>query len=310
MANIGELLKNYLDYLEIEKNRSLKTRENYERYLKFFFEVMKIRSEKDISAEKVRQFRLHLARRQGRDGKSLKKISQNYYVIAIRNFLKYLIKNNYPALSPDKIELPKLPKRQIEIIDYQELERLLKAPQGSDLRALRDRAILEVLFSTGLRISELCNLSRYLDLSRGEVTVRGKGEKLRVVFFSDTAKEAIKNYLNKRPDTLEWMFVSLAKSGKSQAVKNRGVKVLGKITPRSIQRLIDKYARKAGIVKRITPHGLRHLFATDLLINGADIRAVQELLGHSSISTTQIYTHLTNKELKDVHRSFHGRRRG
>lgn len=314
MADIEKLLQNYLDYLEIEKNRSQKTRENYERYLKVFFSLAKIKSEKDITSERVRQFRIQLARREvganpsasSGSTRTLKKISQNYYVIAIRNFLKYLIKNDYNVLSPDKIELPKIPTRQIEVIDRHELERLLKAPQGSDIRALRDKAILETLFSTGLRISELCSLSRYLDLSRGEVTVRGKGEKLRVVFFSDTAKKAIKEYMDKRSDTLEWMFIGLSKASPKS---NKPSKALGVISPRCIQLLVDFYSRKAGITKRITPHGLRHMFATDLLMNGADIRSVQEMLGHSSITTTQIYTHLTNKGLKDIHKTFHGKNR-
>ncbi len=251
---------------------------------------------KDINEDSIRDFRVKLARQ------NLKRVTQAYYVIAIRNFLKYLIKNDYETVSPDKIELPKIPRRQIEIIEYPELERLLKAPQGSDLRALRDRAILEVLFSTGLRISELCALNRYLDFGRGEITVRGKGEKLRVVFVSDTAKKSIKEYLSKRPDADEALFVSLSKNREKP-------KVLGRIIPRAVQRMIDHCARKAGITKRITPHGLRHLFATDLLINGADLRSVQELLGHSSVSTTQIYTHITNQELKDIHKAFHGKRR-
>ena len=295
MADIEKLLKDYLNYLEIEKNRSIKTRENYERYLNAFFDFSKIKSEKDITPEAVRDFRLHLART------SIKKNTQSYYVIALRNFLKYLIKNDYKVLSPDKIELPKIPERQISIIEYRDLERLLEAPKGNDLRALRDRAILETLFSTGLRISELCGLNRYIDLDRGEITVRGKGDKLRVVFLSDRAKKAIKSYLDKRGDAEEALFISLTK-GKSS-------KVTGRIIPRAVQRLVSFYTRKAGIPDRVTPHQLRHQFATDLLIGGADLRSVQELLGHSNISTTQVYTHLTNKELREVHKAFHGRRR-
>ena len=293
MADIEKLLKDYLDYLEIEKNRAPKTRENYEHYLRSFFKSAKIADLKDLNEAAIRDFRIGLAR------SGLKKVTQNYYVIAIRNFLKYLIKNDYQVFSPDKIELPKLSLRQIEIIDYKDLERLLAAPEGDGLRILRDKAILEVLFSTGLRLSEICNLKRYLDFSRGEITVRGKGDKLRIVFLSDTAKKAIKNYLDKRGDTEEALFISLSKIGQ----------VIGRVSPRAIQRLVNFYARKAGIVKKLTPHGLRHLFATDLLINGADIRSVQELLGHSNVSTTQIYTHLTNKELREVHQAFHGKRR-
>ncbi len=297
MAQAEKLLKDYLDYLEIEKNRSGKTRENYERYLKSFLENAKIKDLGDLTEQKIREFRVWLARQ------DLKRVTQSYYVIAIRNFLKYLIKNDYETVSPDKIELPKIARRQIEIIDYSDLERLLRAPQGKDLRSLRDKAILETLFSSGLRVSELCGLSRYLNFSRGELTVRGKGEKLRIVFFSDTAKAAIKNYLDRRGDAEEALFVSLSKNREKP-------KIIGRVTPRAIQRLVDYYARKAGITKKITPHGLRHLFATDLLMNGADLRSVQEMLGHSNISTTQIYTHITNKGLKEIHKSFHGKRRG
>ncbi len=294
MASIKQLIKDYLDYLEIEKNRSPKTRENYERYLRSFIDHQKIKDNKDLTLDKINNFRMAIARE-----KNLKKITQAYYVIAIRNFLKYLIKKDYHAVAPDKVELPKIPQRQIEIIDVADLERLLAAPSGSELRGLRDKAILELLFSTGLRLSELCGLNRYLNFERGELTVRGKGEKLRLVFVSDTANKALKEYLDKRPDAHEHLFVSLTKNGK----------VIGKITPRSVQRLVSYYARKAGITERITPHGLRHLFATDLLMNGADLRSVQELLGHANVSTTQVYTHLTNKHLKEVHEAFHGKQR-
>jgi site-specific recombinase XerD len=237
---------------------------------------------------------MNLARR------GIKKITQSYYIIGLRNFLKYLIKRDVGTLSPDKVELPKVVRRDIEMLRYEELERLLKAPEGSTLRAKRDRAILETLFSTGLRVSELCSLNRYIDLERGELSVRGKREKVRVVFFSDRAKEAIQEYLEAREDTEEALFVSLTKQGK----------VIGRITPRSVQRMVDWAAKKAGIARSdVSPHTLRHLFATDLLMNGADLRSVQELLGHSDISTTQIYTHLTNKDLREVHDAFHGRRR-
>lgn len=305
MAQINELLQEYLDYLELTKNRSLKTQRNYEHYLKVFFKEAGIKTEKDITERAINNFRKMLARTDSGRGADLKKVTQNYYVIAIRNFLKFLAKRDYEVISPDKIELPKIPSRQIEIPEYKDFERLLKAPEGEDLRSLRDRALLEMLFSTGLRVSELCNLKRYLDFSRGELTVRGKGEKLRVVFLSDSCKDALKRYLDKRPDTLEWLFVSLTRASK----KSGRSKVIGKITPRSVQNMVSFYARKAGIADRISPHKLRHLFATDLLINGADLRSVQELLGHSSVSTTQMYTHLTNKQLKDVHSAFHGRRR-
>ncbi|MBI4994013.1 tyrosine-type recombinase/integrase [Candidatus Wolfebacteria bacterium] len=301
MADINKLFQNYLNYLEIEKNRSPKTRENYERYLKSFFKFAKIKSEIDITNDIVRDFRIFLARSKNEKGEYYKKTTQSYYIIALRNFLKFLIKNEYKVLAPDMIELPKTPSRQIEIVEYKDLERLLSSPKGGDLKNLRDKAILEILFSTGLRISELCALSRYFDIDRGEITVRGKGDKLRVVFLSERAKESLKNYLAKRTDAEEAMFVSLTKAKNS--------KIIGRILPRTIQRLVSFYARKAGVMGKISPHQLRHQFATDLLIGGADLRAVQELLGHSSITTTQIYTHLTNKALREVHKSFHGRRR-
>ena len=299
MADIQNLLTDYLNYLEIEKNRSMKTRENYERYLRAFFSAEKIKSEKDITVNAIKDFRLFLARKKIGE-ESYKKSTQMYYMIALRNFLKFLIKNDYNVLSPDKIELPRIGQRQIEIIEYADLERFLESPKGGDLRALRDRAILEMLFSTGLRVSELCSLKRYFDIDRGEITIRGKGGKIRIVFLSDRAKRALKAYEEKRGDAEEWLFSSLTKNGK---------KVIGKMIPRAVQRLVQSYARKAGITGRITPHQLRHQFATDLLVGGADLRSVQELLGHSNISTTQVYTHLTNKELKEVHEAFHGRRR-
>lgn len=298
MAHAETVLKEYLDYLEIEKNRSVKTRENYERYLRAFFKAEHITRLEDITEGKVRHFRLALARLSGRGG-NLQKNTQSYYVIAIRNLLKYSLRKGYVALSPDVIELPKLSMRQIDVMEYKDLERILSAPKGESMRVLRDRAILEMLFSTGLRLAELCRLDRYEDFSRGEMSVRGKGGKIRVVFVSDRAQQTIAVWEKKRTDANEALFVSLTKQGKT----------MDRITPRAVERLVRRYARAAGISGRVTPHSFRHLFATDLLVNGADLRSVQELLGHSNIATTQIYTHLTNKELKEVHRSFHGRRR-
>ncbi|KKU16165.1 MAG: Tyrosine recombinase XerC [Candidatus Jorgensenbacteria bacterium GW2011_GWA1_48_13] len=293
MAEIQKLLKEYLDYLEIEKNRSPLTRENYERYINLFLKSTGVTNLKDLDEEVIRDFRLKLARG------SLKKITQGYYVIALRQFLKFLVKRGYKVVPPETIELPKISRRDIETLDYAELERLMDAPKGRTLRALRDKAILETFFSTGLRLSELCNLNRNIDLKRGEISVRGKGDKLRVVFLSDRAKGAIKNYLEKREDVDEALFASLTKQGKA----------IGRITPRAVERMIDGRGREAGIAKKVHPHMIRHQFATDLLINGADLRSVQELLGHANIATTQIYTHITNKELKEVHEAFHARRR-
>lgn len=293
--DIQKLLKNYIDYLEIEKGRSKRTQGVYCRHLKEFFLFSKIKEPKDITEDKIREFRIYLSK------KNLKKLTQSYYLIALRNFLKYLIRRGVEVLSPEKIELPKVSRKQIEILDYKDVERFLDAPSGNDLRTLRDKAILETLFSTGLRLFELCSLNRYINLDRGEITVRGKGDKLRVVFLSERAKKAIKKYLDKRTDTEEALFISLS--------RGTNPKVLGRITPRAVQRLIDFWARRAGIPSKVHPHMLRHIFATDLLINGADLRAVQELLGHQNISTTQIYTHLTNKELREIHQAFHAKRR-
>ena len=297
------LVEEYLQYLEIEKNRSQKTVENYRRYLSVLQKDTGITNLKDLNDEVVRKFRLSLARKKGKAGTMSKK-TQSYYMIALRNFLSYLIKRNItPPLLPEQIELPVIPQRQIEILEYSDLERFLSGPKGNSLKGLRDKALLETLFSTGLRVSELCSLSRYHNFKKGEITVRGKGSKLRVVFFSPRAVSAIEAYLEKRPDAEEELFISIS--------KGKAPKVLGPIQPRTVQRLVKHYAKKAGIVgTAVTPHQLRHQFATDLLMNGADLRAVQELLGHANISTTQVYTHLTNKELKEIHKSFHGKRRG
>lgn len=300
MKDVDRLLTDYCNYLEIEKNRSPKTRENYERHLRDFIKTSGINKPSDITDDRVRAYRISLARR------TMKKITQSYYVIAIRNFLKYLAKRDIKTLSADKVELPKTPSRQIETVEYKDLERLLAAPSGNGLRELRDRAILETFFSTGLRLNELCGLDRYIDLDRGEVSVRGKGDKIRVVFLSDRAKTAIKLYMAERTDADAALFVSLAKTPKN---KEASPKVIGRVTPRAVERLIESAGRKAGIHGRVHPHQMRHSFATDLLMNGADIRAVQELLGHSNIATTQVYTHITNKELREIHKAFHGRRR-
>ncbi|OGD41566.1 hypothetical protein A3I82_02320 [Candidatus Azambacteria bacterium RIFCSPLOWO2_02_FULL_42_10] len=302
--DIKTLLKDYLDYLEIEKNRSVKTRVNYERYLKRFLDFAKISKPEQISQDLVRQYRLWLNRQPARPldnarGKpaGLKKNTQNYYLIALRNLLKYAAKRDVKILPADKIELGKQSERQVIFLENNELERLLNAPDN-----LRDRAILELLFSTGLRVSELCALNRdSINFKSGEFAVRGKGDKVRLVFLSDTAKTAMKNYLEKRGDIDPALFI---RGGKNPAKENNP-----RLTSRSIERMVKHYSAKAGLSKKITPHSLRHSFATDLLMNGADIRSVQELLGHSSIITTQIYTHITNKQLREVHQAFHSKRR-
>lgn len=302
MNELERYIEDYLDHLDIEKNRSPKTVQNYRRYLHSFIRGQKAKTLKDLNEDAIRRFRVSLARKISPLGDTLKKNTQAYYAIALRNFLKYMVKRNMPLrVLPEQIDLPKTPQRQIEIMEYVDLERFMKGPQGNDLRALRDRALLELLFSTGLRVSELCSLSRYMDFKRGEITVRGKGLKLRVVFISDQAQKALAAYLAKRSDAEEALFVSLSKS--------KPPKVIGRIIPRAVERMVRLYAKKAGILGKVTPHQLRHQFATDLLMNGADLRSVQELLGHSNISTTQMYTHITNKQLRDVHKAFHAKRR-
>ena len=300
------MLKDYLDYLEIEKNRSVKTRINYERYLKRFLEFSKISKPEQISQDLTRQYRLWLNRR------SIKKNTQNYYLVALRNFLKYLAKRDLKTLSADKIELGKQSERQVIFLENNELERLLNAPDNDSFKSLRDRAILELLFSTGLRVSELGGLNRdSINLKSGEFAVRGKGDKVRLVFLSETAKTALKNYLQKRQDIDEALFIRniSAQGGSASGGKNPAKSDNLRLTSRSIERLVHYYAAKAGLSKKVTPHTLRHSFATDLLINGADIRSVQALLGHSNITTTQIYTHITDKQLREVHQAFHGKQR-
>ncbi len=296
-TEIEKLKREFLEYLEIEKGRSLKTVENYDRYLTRLFAFLQAKKVADLTDESVRSFRLWLNR------KELKKNTQNYYLIALRTFLKYLQKRGVPALGPERIELAKTPARELELISIDELNRLLAAPDGSTELGRRDQAMFELFFSTGLRVSELCNLDRdSLDLKRDEFTVRGKGEKVRVVFLSPAAKSAIKQYLEKRGDTSEAMFVNVRSKLRPNQEPER-------LTPRSVERIIKRYAIKAGITKKVTPHTLRHSFATDLLQNGADIRSVQMMLGHANIATTQIYTHVTDKQLKDIHQRFHGRGR-
>ena len=295
--DVHDLKREFLEYIEITKGRSVKTIQNYDHYLSRFLDFSKAKAPSDITEAKMREFRLWLNRQSGRNGASMKRKTQNYYLIALRAFLKFLAKRGIKALPPEYIELAKVPERHLDLITAGELERLLKAPAGNDAKALRDRAIMELLFSTGLRVSELCALNTDIDLSRDELSVRGKGEKVRVVFLSPTAKSAVSLYLKSRKDMEEALFVS----GRT--------KKLHRIDPRTVQLLIKFYATKAGITQKVTPHTLRHSFATDLLEGGADLRSVQALLGHASITTTQIYTHVTDKHLHDIHKAFHGKRR-
>ena len=306
--DLKQLKQEFLEYLEIEKGRSLKTVENYNRYLDRFFNYSKLTGAKDITDEIVRNYRLWL-NRQSVTKKHVSQITiskktQNYHLIALRMFLKYLVRRNITSLSPDRIELAKIPERSIDMISEAELERLLAAPSGEDIKSLRDKAILELLFSTGLRVSELCSLSRYIDLQKDEFSIRGKGDKIRVVFFSPEAKNAVKKYLNARGDLDEALFINLSTVNKAENADNSH-----RLTSRSIERIVKHYALDAGISKKVTPHIIRHSFATDLLQNGADIRSVQTMLGHADISTTQVYTHVTDKHLKEIHKKFHGKHR-
>ncbi len=319
MADLIKLKQEFLEYLEIEKGRSLKTVENYDRYLTRFFKQTGIKTPNGITDNLVRAYRLWLNRQIGADKKAnttLKKNTQNYHLIALRVFLKYLAKRSIPSLPPEKIELAKTAGRDLDLITEAELKRLLKMPDQekidpdksakekkiTEVKILRDRAILELLFSTGLRVSELCSLDRdTINLNRDEFSIRGKGEKVRLVFLSTSAKTAIRSYLDKRGDLNEAMFSGLSEINKSKDND-------GRLTPRSVERVIKKYAIKAGITKKVTPHTLRHSFATDLLQNGADIRSVQMMLGHSSVSTTQIYTHVTDKQLLEIHKKFHNKK--
>ena len=300
---LDKLLIEFLEYLEIERNRSQKTVENYHHYLKRFLTWAKISKPQEITAELVRSYRIYLNRKIDGKGKELKKIAQNYHAIAIRSFLKYLAKRDIKSLAAEKIEVGKNPSHEIEFLDSGELDRLLQAASGQDIKSLRDRSILELLFSAGLRVSELTSINRdQINISRQEFSVKGKGDKIRIVFISDTAKDAIEKYLNKRMDIDPALFVRFSKREKNEVEKNK------RLTPRSIQRIVKYYAAKAGIVKDVHPHTLRHSFATDLLANGADIRSVQTMLGHSSITTTQIYTHITNQQLKEIHKKFHSKK--
>jgi len=308
MASLKQLKTQFLEYVEIEKGRAIRTVENYDHYLTVFLEQTKVTDPSEITDAKVRDFRIWLNRQTTGNnratGETIKKKTQNYYMIALRSFLKFLAKRNITSLPADQIELAKVGERQIDVISQEELKRLLDAPnkEKNPERKARDKAIMEMLFSTGLRVSELCSLTNDLDLRLDEFPIRGKGGKVRVVFLSDEAKAAVKAYLALRKDMSDALFVKIADEI-SKKPTDEG------LTRRSIERIVKRYATIAGISKKVTPHVLRHMFATDLLSNGADIRSVQILLGHSNIATTQIYTHVTDQRLKEVHKEFHSRRK-
>lgn len=303
--DLQKLITEYLEYLEIERNASPLTIRDYKHYLEVFVTWTTIHSPiakpEDITLDLVRKFRVYLAHREDQNGLTLKKITQNYYIIALRAFLKYCVRKDLKVVSSDKIELPKAESRSLKFLERDQVERLLQQPDISMPLGLRDKAIMETLFSTGLRVSELCRLNRdTINLGRKEFGVIGKGGKARVVFLSDDACEWLSRYLANRPDAYKPLFIRYSGAPEDE---NDGEKM--RLTPRSIERAVEKYVTQARLPIKISPHGMRHSFATDLLINGADIRSVQEMLGHKNIATTQIYTHVTNSQLKDVHRAFH-----
>ncbi len=311
-SEIAIKIDDFLEYLQVERGSSPLTIRNYRHYLTRFVNWMDaegIREElKDINAEVVKNFRVFLTNLPGEKnstggGKStMSRRTQGYHVIALRSFLKWLIRNDYDVMAPDKIELPKVEERQVHFLNGEQIDRLLNAPSLSTIQGKRDKAILEVLFSTGLRVSELTKLDRdKIDLERREFGIIGKGGKARVVFLSSRSVDWIVKYLNERKDHYKPLFIH--HKGKIEVTAD-GNKM--RLTPRSVQRLIKKYAHKMKLPVDVTPHVMRHSFATDLLNAGADIRSVQEMLGHKNISTTQIYTHVTNKQLRDVHDAFHG----
>ncbi len=293
----------FLEYLEIEQNRSQKTIGNYDHYLTRLTDFAGDIRVADINPELVRKWRLWLNRLGTNVSDELQKTTQNYHLIALRSFLKFCTKRDIPALPADKIELARTTRKQVTFLNEEELARMFAQPDLNKLAGLRDRAILELLFSSGLRVSELVALDRdHINLKRREFMVRGKGQKDRPIFISPEAAKWVDHYLQKREDNTRPLFVRY--SGRKQIDLSGNYH---RLTVRSVQRLVSHYALMAGITKHVSPHTLRHSFATDLLMNGADLRSVQAMLGHSNISTTQIYTHVTDPHLKSVHERFHNR---
>ncbi len=301
------LINEYLEHLEIDKGYSPLTVQVYKHYLTRFYNWIKENyseiAPESINLEIVRKYRLFLARFKDEHGVLLKRITQSYHIIALRAFFRYLIvQRDIDTISPEKIELPKQQTRSVDFLNLDQIERLLDSPDISNDIALRDKAILETLFSTGLRVSELVKLNRdSINLKRKEFGVRGKGGKLRVIFLSDSAAEWIERYLDRRKDKYKPLFIRQDRGSKSSEMTSESMR----LTVRSVQNIVSKYAKNAGLPLDVTPHTLRHSFATDLLISGADLRAVQEMLGHESIRTTQVYTHITNRHLKEIHDTFH-----
>jgi site-specific recombinase XerD len=297
----SELILDYVEHLEVEGGRSAKTAENYRLYLERFVEFTNDILVEKISSEVIRKYRLWLNRFKNNNDDELAIITQGYHLIALRGFLSYLSKRGVASLSPHKIELPKVSRKQVTFLHYDEVALLLEVIPLEDEQGLRDRAIIELLFSSGLRVSELANLNRdHVNTKRREFMVRGKGQKDRPVFIGESASTRVETYINARLDNLPPLFLSYSRNN---TASNKGD--YRRLTPRSIQRIINKYAKLAGITKHVSPHTMRHSFATDLLMNGADLRSVQSMLGHSNISTTQIYTHVTDEHLREVYEKFH-----
>ncbi len=305
---LNNLVADYLEFLEVSRGRSPLTIRRYAHYLGRFVEWLRRNFPEariqDVDSGIVSRYRLYLARLPNPRGSPLERSTQVYHLVALRAFLRYLLAHkNLPVLSPDKIELPKQAARSVSFLNREQIERLLNAPEISKKAGLRDKAILETLFSTGLRVSELVQLNRdQVDFERREFSVRGKGGKVRVVFLSDVAAEWLQRYLQTRKDDFQPLFIRY--SGSTDA-RMKGERM--RLTARTVQRIVERYARICGLPINVTPHTLRHSFATDLLVGGADLRSVQEMLGHESVRTTQVYTHVTNKHLKEVHQAFHSR---
>lgn len=298
---MSELIDDYIEHLEVEGGRSAKTAENYHLYLDRFVEFSGDILVSKITREIVRKYRLWLNRYKTHDGSELALITQSYHLIALRGFLVYLSNRDIESLSPEKIILPKVARKQVTFLHYDEVERLLAHIPTDDEAGMRDRAIVELLFSSGLRVSELVNLNRdHINTKRREFMVRGKGQKDRPVFIGESAASHVMSYLDTRTDSLPPLFISYSRNATET---NSGD--YRRLTSRSIQRILSKYARLAGITKHVSPHTLRHSYATDLLMNGADLRSVQSMLGHSNISTTQVYTHVTDEHLREVYEKFH-----
>jgi len=298
----SDLISDFIEYVEVERGRSQKTAENYHLYLERLIEFAGDEPITTLDAELVRKWRLWLNRFISLNGEPLSQITQSYHLIALRAFLAYCSKIGINTLTPEKIELPKVHKKQVTFLDGDEVLRLITVVDTNTAIGLRDRAILELLFSSGLRVSELTNLNRdHINLKRGEFMVRGKGQKDRPVFVSPEATECLANYLQTRTDNAIPLFIRY--SGVADSADPKGEHL--RLSPRSVQRMVSQHAKAAGITKHVSPHTLRHSFATDLLMNGADLRSVQSMLGHSNIATTQVYTHVTDPHLKEVHQRFH-----